>query len=310
MLKRSPALSQPQTTPALNAKAGVKPLRLTIALLAAGLGGRFRASTVEKDEDAVGSAAHKLCALLAARPVADWALGACHEFSQDICQYIGGAVAVTAESVVILPAEGDECERLHHMAVCRGAVPLVNANAHMGMAHSLKLAARHAASTGADGLLIMLADMPFVDAALMAEVVGGWVACAQPQGAIVRPLGQAGWSKSNYAGQVGHPVLFGSEHFGALSKLSGDEGAAAFIKTFAAQGGTVTCIATQHMGAFFDIDTADDLAQANALVSTAALHASRAGHEGFVATAGPTSLTGPTQISGPTPISGGQHSPC
>lgn len=93
-----------------------------------------------------------------------------------------------------------------------GFEPVVNPQADEGMASSLRLAARLADESGADALLVCLADMPLVARAHVASLVGAWDASggivASRDGALVSP-----------------PAIFAREHFPALAALTGDRGA-------------------------------------------------------------------------------------
>ncbi len=91
-----------------------------------------------------------------------------------------------------------------------GCTKVFAADAHLGMGHSL--AAGIAAARDFDGVFIALGDMPWVEASTLEELRRR----LNDRGAIVRPF---------HDGTPGHPVGFGQAHFGALMKLSGDEGA-------------------------------------------------------------------------------------
>jgi molybdenum cofactor cytidylyltransferase len=91
-----------------------------------------------------------------------------------------------------------------------------------------------------DAVLLLLADQPGVDAALLAQLVAGWragharVACA-------------------YAGVIGVPALFADPaDLAALRELSGDRGAQRLL----ADGGNVFAIAAEHVA--HDIDDEAD----------------------------------------------------
>ncbi|SIN63328.1 molybdenum cofactor cytidylyltransferase [Parasphingorhabdus marina DSM 22363] len=91
---------------------------------------------------------------------------------------------------------------------------VMNPEARAGMATSVALAARHAQQMEADGLLICLADMPFVSGALLDQLVAAFR--NESTGAIL--CATEGDKRSP-------PALFGSRHFAKLASLSGDAGA-------------------------------------------------------------------------------------
>ena len=95
----------------------------------------------------------------------------------------------------------------------------------------------------ADGWIVALADMPWIEPTTIAKLVA-----ALERGAdIVAP---------SFGGQRGHPVGFARRHHSALSSLRGDEGARAII---AANRATVELLPTDDGGVVRDIDTRDQL---------------------------------------------------
>ncbi len=94
-----------------------------------------------------------------------------------------------------------------------------------------------------DGVLMLLGDMPGVDAALLERLVAAFDPAAGR--AIIAPV---------HDGKRGNPVLWGKEHFDALRGLTGDTGARALLATnpvFTVPGGA---------GALADLDTPEALA--------------------------------------------------
>jgi len=118
-----------------------------------------------------------------------------------------------------------------------------NPFAHKGIGTSLALAAAQARKSGAEALIIMLADMPFVSLDHISKVVGA--AGDLPQSLIA----------SNCDGQIMPPALFGSRYFGQLVQLNGDIGARGLLKE-ALQIATTT-------DELADIDTPYELARFN-----------------------------------------------
>lgn len=90
------------------------------------------------------------------------------------------------------------------------ARPVYAADAALGMGHSLAAGVR--AGRHLDFLFVALADMPDVQTATLARLRDAVTGTAS----IVQPL---------YRGTAGHPVGFGSTHFGELERLTGDAGA-------------------------------------------------------------------------------------
>ena len=114
------------------------------------------------------------------------------------------------------------------------------ANSHLGMGATL--AESVAQLTSWSGVLVALADMPFVHAEtyrLMAAQT------ASDRIAVPR-----------FEGQRGHPVGFGRLFYPALARLEGDEGARKLLQRHAAQVGFVD---VSDAGILRDIDQPEDL---------------------------------------------------
>ena len=94
-----------------------------------------------------------------------------------------------------------------------------------------------------DAIVVMLADQPLITADHLHALEDEW---GGRPGSIVA---------SAYAGTNGPPALFGSDHFDALSELSGDRGAKAILE---ANAQAVVTVAFEP--ASIDIDTPSDLA--------------------------------------------------
>lgn len=87
-----------------------------------------------------------------------------------------------------------------------------NEDRQAGMAHSIVLGVRTAEQLGADGVLIALADMPFVSQDHFRRLID---ACRGPDTLVA----------SSNGGRRMAPALFGARWFGALKSLTGDQGA-------------------------------------------------------------------------------------
>lgn len=109
-----------------------------------------------------------------------------------------------------------------------------------------------AATADAAGWLILPGDLPLVRPQSLMAVA---------QGLATHPVVVPLWN-----GQQGHPVGFGGECRVALMALGGDVGAAAIMRAHR-QAGTVRALQLDDPGIAMDIDTLDDLAQAEALLA-------------------------------------------
>ncbi|WP_343684518.1 nucleotidyltransferase family protein [Asticcacaulis sp.] len=112
-----------------------------------------------------------------------------------------------------------------------------------GMGDNLALAARQVG--GAAGVVVCLADMPFVPLTHIA--------------ALVRALADGITIAVSAAGEAkGPPVAFSAAHIGALRALSGDEGARRILISAAVQTVSIETLSED----LSDIDTSADLERA------------------------------------------------
>jgi molybdenum cofactor cytidylyltransferase len=110
-----------------------------------------------------------------------------------------------------------------------------------GIAASLRAGAIAATAQKARALIVLLADLPEIEAADIAQLVA---AHATAPDAI--------WRATAQDGTPGHPVLFPARLFAALAALSGDTGARDVL---AAEEATLRDIALPGTRAVTDLDT-------------------------------------------------------
>jgi molybdenum cofactor cytidylyltransferase len=120
--------------------------------------------------------------------------------------------------------------------------------AHPGMGDSI--AAAVAATPEAAGWLVLPADLPLIQSSTLLAI-----AAALAEHDVVMPL---------YAGQRGHPVGFAAACRGALLQLKGSQGAAAIVRNFGAVE-----VVVNDIGVVTDIDTLQDLLQAESILASA-----------------------------------------
>lgn len=132
------------------------------------------------------------------------------------------------------------------LAQCRrfGAAAVVNPLAHEGLGSSVACGIRWAQAQGLGGVVMGLADMPFVQAETLAAVASTLAATTQ----LVLPV---------YQGQPGHPRGIPGSAFSVLATLSGERGAAVVLDWSVAL--QLPC---DDAGCVLDIDTPAMLAQA------------------------------------------------
>ena len=131
---------------------------------------------------------------------------------------------------------GAAAEQVRQRADLRGARVVVNQGWNEGVGSSLRagLAALGSEFDDAqvapiDAALVLLVDQPMVGADAVHAVLAAW-------------RGGARLAAASYAGQRGHPVLFGREHWAEAERGAvGDVGARAFLAANAAQLVLVPC---------------------------------------------------------------------
>jgi molybdenum cofactor cytidylyltransferase len=143
------------------------------------------------------------------------------------------------------------CFAVHHPAYVRLAASIQvlgfdlieNIEPARGLSHSLKLAVEAAEATDADAVLVALADMPFVDEALLRSLVTGHHrypdrCIASMSGAVPTP-----------------PAIFPRPCWGQLKSLSGDQGARGLLRD--------AILVQTETEKLRDIDTIEDVISAS-----------------------------------------------
>lgn len=134
--------------------------------------------------------------------------------------------------VVIRP--GDTA--LATLLAAEGLETVVCNEAAQGMGHSLSRGI--AASAGADGWLLALADMPYIEPASYHAVL----AALHNGASLARPT---------YQGKMGHPVGFDASYLPDLLALTGDQGGKAILD---AHRDELCCCPVEEPGVLKDID--------------------------------------------------------
>jgi len=151
-------------------------------------------------------------------------------------------------SVVVTGCRGEEVE-----AALSGidAEIVINPDFATGMASSLK-AGLSAVREGADGLLVMLADMPGIQSAHLDEMIAVF---RREQGrAIVRAVS---------GGKRGNPVILPASTFDAIARLTGDIGARPVIE----RSGLSVIDVDIGDAAHVDTDTPEEIIAAGGVLS-------------------------------------------
>ena len=148
---------------------------------------------------------------------------------------------------------GDKTVLQHTLdAVRASGLPLHLEEApHPGMGDSIAAAVRVTAD--AEGWLILPADLPLLLPETLRRIAG-----APDEQTVVRPV---------YQGRHGHPVRFGRDCAQALMALGGEQGAAAVVRRH-----RLWTIEVDDPGCVMDIDTPEDLQQAQQLLHSRIAH--------------------------------------
>lgn len=166
-----------------------------------------------------------------------------------LIRHAAGAVAQSrvADAVLVVPPDS---ETIVSAAGEGPWVTVVNDNAAAGLSRSIR-AGISALDPSIDGALVVLADMPRVTHALIDRLCETFK--DHDGGRIVFPVTRDG--------RQSNPVLWPRALFPALLQLSGDKGGKALLDAHADLHAPVEL---DDDAAASDIDTADDLARANA----------------------------------------------
>ncbi|MER7660915.1 nucleotidyltransferase family protein [Streptomyces sp. NPDC096193] len=139
---------------------------------------------------------------------------------------------------------GAAADRVRQEADLSGCVVVDNADWPEGMGSSLRTGLESLTPTAADAALVCLVDQPGIGAPAVARVRAAY----RSRDAL---------AAASYAGERGHPVLFGADHWKAIAASAvGDRGARAYLKEHADVIELVEC---GDIAEAYDIDTTEDL---------------------------------------------------
>ena len=156
--------------------------------------------------------------------------------------------ALTAEVVSTTVVTGCQAQEVHNLLRGREVNFVHNADYLSGLASSLKAGLR-ALPGDIDGVIILLADMPFINSAHINELLAEFDPATERD--IVAPIRE---------GRLGNPIIWSARYIPAMMKLSGDRGARPLLDEFAAN---VWEVPMGDDAIFMDVDTPSALAEAN-----------------------------------------------
>lgn len=125
--------------------------------------------------------------------------------------------------------------------------------AEAGMSHSLRSGMREARGASPDGVVIALADMPFVTTRLYERLLDAFASDAAPIYAA---------SAAEPEAEPMPPALVGPALYDELDRLTGDAGARKLLHATSARGARVLAEAKEEL---IDVDDPDRLAEAREL---------------------------------------------
>ena len=156
------------------------------------------------------------------------------------------AQMVVHDVIVTLPAGPMGDARATALDGMDGPNLVRNTGNGRGMGHSIAAGVR--AAFGATGVMILPADMPDLTSSDLKRLIDAFDASDEPM--ILRAGAEDG--------TPGHPVIFPSRDFGALSKLTGDQGARPVLATAPKPP---QILRLEGRRALVDLDTAGDWAR-------------------------------------------------
>ncbi len=155
---------------------------------------------------------------------------------------VAAAAASRAASVTVV--SGFEAEKIEALVAGPRVAAVRNPDYAEGMSSSLRCGIR-ALPADSDGVVVLLADMPQIEAAHIDALID---AQAAHRDAIVVPV---------RAGRRGNPVLWPRRHFAALQTIAGDRGARELLAQHADE---VVAVEMADDAIFADVDTPENLA--------------------------------------------------
>ncbi|WP_310502035.1 nucleotidyltransferase family protein [Paenibacillus qinlingensis] len=172
------------------------------------------------------------------------------ELAAGIC--LGGLALLKAlacaelAQVIVVVRQGDALhwlpEAAHNQLASGRCRLIVSPDAELGMAHSLRAGIQAAEESEADGVMVMLADQPFIDGSTLEELIAAFnveVGCD--------------FVASGDSGVPKPPVILGRGMWPAASALKGDTGARVLFHLPAFRGQIIEAASLT----FMDVDTVE-----------------------------------------------------
>ncbi len=167
---------------------------------------------------------HKLCLPIQNTPLGSIALNTA------LASNLSDVIVIANETPWLLRSL--RMDRLHILS-CK--------NAFLGQSYSLRCGVEKAESMNADGVVVMLADQPFITTRLLNEIINCY-----------RINQELHYAAAGYQGIPRPPVLFSKKLFPVLKELKGDKGARSIFSASLFQG---KIIPYDNADLFYDVDT-------------------------------------------------------
>ena len=170
---------------------------------------------------------HKLSLLLHNEPLGNAAL------KTALSSNLSDMIIVTNDASWVLQSLRHENV---HILSCPGS--------SQGQSHSLRCGVQKAMDMKADGIVVLLADQPFIKTELINELID----CYKQHKTVY-------YVAAKYKGIVRPPVLFAKKAFPILQTLQGDQGARAIFQKSFVEGITISY---EEAALFYDVDSWSD----------------------------------------------------
>lgn len=168
---------------------------------------------------------------------------------QELVRHVAeAALASRAKPVIVVT--GQAGEKVEAALAGLPVAVIRNPDPDAGLSHSLHLGLA-ALPEGIEGTIVLLADMPYVTAAVIDQLISAFMSAAKAPQAVV-PI---------HRGQRGNPVLLGAGLFAQALAIRGDRGARALLD---APGTEVLECPVEDEAIMIDIDTREALAKLEA----------------------------------------------
>jgi molybdenum cofactor cytidylyltransferase len=155
-------------------------------------------------------------------------------------------VALQTQCQPVVVVLGSHFELLHQLIENQQVCVVKNETPESGIGSSIAVGFTHLQNhfPEVDSAVILLCDQPLVNARTLEQLIHEHK--QSEKSIIVSKYGE---------GNIGPPVLFDKKHFKDLSKLTGDQGAKALIRSFPKEIGYV-----KFQEGYIDVDTEEDWA--------------------------------------------------